>query len=104
KSNFTTDDFFVELEYDFLKDFKLTADYSYVNYQNISTDTRNIFDLGNASLFYQKEDSPWGFEISATNVYNVQYKQSNSFSDFMISDSRTFIMPRIIMLKVIFKL
>lgn len=104
KSNFTTDDFFVELEYDFLKDFKLTADYSYVNYQNKSTETRNIFDLGNASLFYQKEDSPWGFEISVTNVFNVQYKQSNSFSDFMISDSRTFIMPRIIMLKVIFKL
>src|SRR5690606_28764078 len=49
-SHFTKDDFFIELEYDFLKDFKLTADYSYAVYQNNSTDVKNTFDLGNASI------------------------------------------------------
>ena len=103
-TRFENDVFFVNLEYDFFKDFILKADYSFDQYTNNSLDIKNTFDNANASIFYQKEDSPWGFEVSATNIFNVKFKQQNYFSDFLISDSKTFIMPRIIMFKVIYKL
>lgn len=103
-SKFENDRFEVILEYDFLNDFIFKADYTFDNYNNKSQAINNTFDTANASLFYQKEDSPWGFEINATNLFDVRFKQQNSFNAFVISDSRTFILPRIVMFKVSYKL
>lgn len=103
-SNFENDQLEVILEYDFLKDFIFKADYTFDNYNNKSLDTKTTFDTANASLFYQVEDSPWGFEINATNLFDTRFKQQNSFNAFVISDSRTFILPRIVMFKVSYKL
>ena len=103
-NKFENDRFEVILEYDFLKDFILKADYTFDNYNNKSQDITNTFDTANASLFYQKEDSPWGFEINATNLLDIGFKQQNSFNAFVISDSRTFILPRIVMFKLSYKL
>lgn len=102
-SNFENDNFFVNLQYDFLKDFIFKADYSFDSYSNKSMNIQNTFDTANASLFYQVEDSPWGFEINVTNIFNNEFRQQNSFSDFLISDSKTFILPRIIMFKIAYK-
>ena len=86
------------------KHFIVKADYSFDTYINKTTAVTNTFDTANASLFYQVEDSPWGFEVNATNLFNVTFKQQNSFSSFLISDSKTYISPRIIMFKVAYKL
>jgi len=104
KTKFENDDFFVNLEYDFLKDFIIKAEYSLNNYKNKSINAKNRFENANASLFYQKEDSPWGFGVSATNIFDTKFKQQNSFSDFLISDSETYILPRIILFKIAYKL
>ncbi|WP_246296703.1 carboxypeptidase-like regulatory domain-containing protein [Winogradskyella vidalii] len=103
-SNFENDQLEVILEYDFLKNFIFKADYTYNNYTNKSLDTKTTFDTANASLFYQVEDRPWGFEVNATNLFDTRFKQQNSFNTFVISDSRTFILPRIVMFKVSYKL
>jgi hypothetical protein len=103
-TNFENDRVFINLEYDFLKDFILKADYSFDNYKNKNTSVNNTFDTVNVSLFYQKEDNPWGFEINATNLFDVTFKQQNSFNGFLISDSKMFILPRIIMFKISYKL
>ncbi|MCH7524571.1 MAG: hypothetical protein IIC74_06070, partial [Bacteroidetes bacterium] len=50
------------------------------------------------------EDSAWGFEITATNIFNTTFKEQNSFNSFLISDTKTFILPRIIMFKIAYKL
>ncbi|WP_120200343.1 carboxypeptidase-like regulatory domain-containing protein [Ichthyenterobacterium magnum] len=102
-NKFENDRFFANVEYDFLKDFIFKADYSFDAYTNKSANTKNTFDTANASLFYQIEDSPWGFEINATNIFDVTVKQQNTFNSFLISDSKTFILPRIIMFKVAYK-
>lgn len=104
ENKFENDRLEVILEYDFLKDFIFKADYTFDNYTNKNQDINNTFDTANASLFYQKEDSPWGFEINATNLFDVKFKQRNSFNAFVIGDSRTFILPRIVMFKVSYKL
>lgn len=91
------------IDYTFLKDFTFKADYSRVNFKNLSQDSSNDFDVANASLFYQKEDSPWGFEIKATNLFNTQFKRRSTFSDFLISDQSTFIIPRVILFSASYK-
>ena len=103
ENNFENDRFFAILEYDFLDNFIFKADYSYDAYANKSANILNTFDTANASLFYQVEDSPWGFEINATNLFDITFKQQNSFNSFLISDSKTFILPRIVMFKVAYK-
>lgn len=103
-SNFENDELFAEMEYVFSRDFVLKADYRRTDYKNKSANIETVFDTANASLFYQKEDSPWGFEINISNIFDVRYKQQNSFSDFLISDQRIFILPRIVMFKILYKL
>ena len=103
-TKFTNDTFFVYMEYDFLEDFIFKADYNLDVYKNNDAQINNHFDNANTSLFYQTEDSPWGFEISVSNLFDTKFKQSNSFSNFLISDSKTFILPRIMMFKVSYKL
>ncbi|TXD83896.1 carboxypeptidase-like regulatory domain-containing protein [Subsaximicrobium wynnwilliamsii] len=103
-NNFENDRFFINLDYDFLENFILKADYSFDAYNNKSANIKNTFDTANASLFYQLEDSPWGFEINASNLFDVGFKQQNNFNSFVISDSKTFILPRIIMFKLAYKL
>lgn len=103
-SEFINKEFFGVLSYDFLEDFKLSADYRQVDYENRSQRLTNIFSLANASLFYQKEDSPWGFEISVANLFDTRIRRQNSFSDFLISDETILIFPRVVLLKVLYKL
>lgn len=103
KSKYITNEPFAELSYDFLDGFILKADYKKTTFMN---DTQNTatYELANASLFYQKEDSPFGFEINATNLVDVTNKRSSSFSSYMISENQTYVMPRIVMFKLSYKL
>jgi len=103
-TRFQNDLLFVELQYDFLNDFIFKTDYNFDSYTNKTTELTNTFEIANASLFYQKEDSPWGFEVEANNIFDVGFKQQNSFNSFLISDRKTFVMPRMIMFKVSYKL
>ncbi|SEC54177.1 CarboxypepD_reg-like domain-containing protein [Tenacibaculum sp. MAR_2009_124] len=103
-SKFITNEPFVDLEYTFLKDFTLKGNYNYYDYKNKTLGQQNNYSIANASLFYQKEDSPWNFKITAQNILNETFKQSNQFSDYFISDTRTFIMPRVVLLSVGYKL
>ncbi len=103
KTEFKQEKLFLFLDYDFLKDFIFNSDFSYIKYTD-TNQNRNSFFNANAKLFYQKEDSPWGFELQTTNMFNAKYKQKNSISEFIILDTKTYILPRIFMFKVIYKL
>lgn len=92
------------IDYDFLNDFILKADYAYNYYENQNTGAINRFQIGGASLFYNKEDNPWSFEIDVKNIFDVRYKNSNDFSEFWIRDQRIYIQPRTVLLKVSYKL
>lgn len=91
---------FIELEYRFFKDFVATADYNFTYFENEGQNTINRFSIGNAALLYNKEDSPWTITLEATNVFDTRSTNQSSFSQFIISDSQTFIQPRIVLLKL----
>lgn len=110
--NFISDDFnnyfteispYFNLDYDFLNDFILNAEYSYNFYNNEGNNEGNQYQIGNASLFYNKENNPWSLELSVQNIFDVSYKNSNSFSEFLITDQRIYIQPRTTMFKIGYK-
>lgn len=98
---FTTESPFIRLDYSFLKNFNLKGDYSRIIYKN---DHKNSNQIANASLFYQKENSAWGFKLSGTNILGANFNNSNSFTDYVISDNKTYILPETFLFSVIYKL
>jgi hypothetical protein len=102
-NKFTTLSPFAYLEYDWA-DFIFKFNYDYNYFENQTTGDVNRFELADASLFYGKEDSAWGFELSATNLFDIEFKRQNSVNEFIVADRRLFIQPRIVMFKVIYKL
>ena len=99
-TNFTTINPYITLEYRFFKDFVLSSDYNFTYFENRARNEINRFSIGNASVLYNKEDSPWTITLEATNVFYTRSRNSSSFSQFLVSDTRTFIQPRIVLLKL----
>ena len=99
-SKFTTTSPFINVDYDFLEGFIFNFDYTKSNYQNKTLNQKNVYEIANATLSYRQENSAWSFKLKAQNLFNAQFKQSNSFNDFLISDRRTFILPRILLFSI----
>ena len=102
-SSLTSDRLGFDFDIDFWKHFNFKTDYEVTfneNSNNIATD----FRIANAYLSYQKKNNPFRFELSAQNYLNNGTKINNSFSDFMISSSTTYTLPRIVMLTISYKL
>ncbi|GLB53168.1 hypothetical protein NBRC110019_22080 [Neptunitalea chrysea] len=92
------------VEYIFLSDFNAKLEYKYTRYQNKNYNSVTDFSNGDFSVAYAKEDSLWSFEIGVTNLFETNFKRDIDYSDYVITDTKTFIMPRIVMLKVNYKL
>ncbi|WP_121666441.1 TonB-dependent receptor [Mesonia aquimarina] len=92
------------IKYRFFKDFLFEGDYEYTYYLNQNTNQSSTFQIGNASLRYKQESSAWGFGVEAMNVFDVNFRRNNTASNFLISDRRTFLQPRILLLKVTYQL
>jgi hypothetical protein len=99
-SKFVTTEPFLNIDYDFLKGFIFSFDYTNYKYVNKTFNQKNTYQIANATLSYKKEDSAWSFKIKSQNLFNVQFKQQNSFSSYIISDSKTYILPRIVLFSV----
>uniref|UniRef100_UPI00404B9C50 TonB-dependent receptor n=1 Tax=Flavobacterium sp. TaxID=239 RepID=UPI00404B9C50 len=89
--------------YEIIKNVTLKLEYDAFTNQN-SNNQNTFFDIGTGLVAYQKKDSPFGFEVSVYNVFDTQFKNENSFSDYLITEETTFILPRIIMATVRYKL
>lgn len=104
QSNFFRSEPFIIIQSSFLKNFNLKGDYRRTFFKNVKENAKNVFEIFNGSLYYHKEDSPWGFEIEIDNLLNAKYKNQNSFNQFVVSDTRIFIQSRIMIVKVTYKL
>lgn len=104
ENEFTTITPYTVLEYDFLDGFIFKGDYRFNRFVNRAENTVNDFQVANTSLFYNKEDSPWGFEFAVDNIFNIQFKNESSFNEFIVTDIQTFLQPRTAVFKVSYKL
>lgn len=103
-ANFVTDIFDFTVDYWFLNDFYIKGEYKFEKYTNKNFRTKNTFNIANISLLYKKDDSLWTYEIIATNIFNIKYKQRNTISNILLSESKIYILPRMLLLKVSYKL
>lgn len=103
-SKFVRSEPFVNIDHDFLKGFIFNFDYKRSTYKNKSLNQENVYELANATLSYKNDDSAWSYKITATNLFNTTFKQSNSFSDYLIRDTKTYILPRVVMLSIAYNL
>lgn len=99
-SKFVTLEPFVNIDYAFLKGFVFNFNYQQNNYQNETLRQKNIYEIANGTLSYKKEDSAWSYKIITQNIFNTKFRQSNSFTDYLISDTKTYILPRIFMFSI----
>jgi hypothetical protein len=103
KTEFKTEEFNVDYEFKIRKDITCTVEYE--NLKNINSNNQtNFFDVANLTIKYEKKDSPFTFELIANNILDTKVKNNYNFSDFLISEQSTFILPRIILLTVSYKL
>ncbi len=102
-NNFYNNGLNADFDHTFLKNWTFIANYE--NTKNINTTNQsNFFEVLNASLRFQKKDSPLTFELTAQNILNTQFKNNYTISDFVISEQTTFILPRVILLSMSYKL
>ena len=104
ESESVTTEPYVNFDYDFWDGFIASFDFSAYYYKNKTFNQRNRHQMANASLYYKKDSSPWGFQVEARNLFDVEFKNMHSFSSYIISDRRTYILPRILMLTVNYNL
>ncbi len=88
---------YIHLNYYFLNGFIFKAQYNYNYTKDETADRAQSFQIGSASLYYRKEGSAWGFEIRVDNIFDVKYKRTHYFNEFMVYDRRTYIQPRTIL-------
>lgn len=93
----------VDIEYRFLKDFVFEGRYNFNYYENRNLNAFNRFSLANLSLLYAQEDSLWTIKLAIDNIFNTAFKRENSFNQFFVNDSRTFIQPLTAILSVSYK-
>lgn len=106
KTSSITDRPYANMEIGFLKNFILTADYSYYNYKNNTNSIKNTYSFLNANLYYQQKDSKWEFKISADNLTNNKSLNTDSYNEISDSNSTSFyfIQPRVYMFSVKYNL
>lgn len=103
KSSFQTDALTSDFDINFLKFW--TCKFEYENLKNTNNNNQsNFYDIANTSLRYQKKNSPFGFELSANNLFNNKVKNDYSFSDYLISERTTFVLPRVFLFSISYKL
>ena len=100
ESKFISSEPFVNIDYDFLKGFIFNFDYTGYSYQNKTLGQKNNYEIANTTLSYKSENSAWCYKILVNNFFDTQFKQSNSFSEYLISDRKTYILPRIFMFSI----
>ena len=103
QSQFQFDTYNADAEFSFFKHWTYKLEYENTSNTN-ANQQRNFYDLANTSLRYQKKNSPFGFELSVNNVLNTSVKNDFSFSDYLISERTTFVLPRVVLFSISYKL
>ena len=102
-SKFQTETFLIDYEVEISNEFTFITDYNFQKNSNAQGQVTH-FQTATANLEFKPKRSPWSFDVSITNAFNTKVINNNSFSDYLISQQTTYILPRIIMLHISFKL
>jgi hypothetical protein len=91
---------YANMDINFLKHFSLNAEWDYYKYSNEENTVKNNYSFFNATLYYQKGESPWEFSVQATNILDTEFTNNDSFNEQFSTTSQYFVLPRIVMFVV----
>ena len=87
-----------------LKKITFKTKYSYTT-QDFGNGESQSFQNWNASLSYRKDrDAKWEYELNAVNILNIDSQVRNSANNVSVFSSETFIQPRFITFRCIYKI
>ncbi|MBF11383.1 MAG: TonB-dependent receptor [Flavobacteriaceae bacterium] len=86
------------------KKITLKSDYSYTVQEQVGSNLQS-FQIWNASILYRKnKDSKWEYEAKATNILNISSQVRNNANTISVFNATTFIQPRFITFRFIYRL
>jgi len=102
-NTYTTNRPYAKLETSILKNFILTADYSFYNFSD-QNESLNTYSFMNADLYYRKPDSDWEYRLGVSNLLNTKSINSSSFNENRATNSTYIVQPRYLFLTVKYNL
>ena len=93
---------YINFQYTY-KGFRFKTDYKLQLINDLQT-YKKTSELINVSLFYRSEDKPFGIEFSIQNLLGQKYKYWYNSSGYLITHKYIFTLPRIMLLKLHYKL
>ncbi|NQX82790.1 MAG: hypothetical protein HRT66_12485 [Flavobacteriaceae bacterium] len=101
---FTTSSYSADIEAIFLKSFTFRARYRYSDYESKDGSINNPSRSLTSSLFYNKKDSHWEFNVRGTNLLNNSSISKDSSSGSFISSTQNYVQPKYIIFSVRYSL
>lgn len=83
----------LKLSHDFSDSWVFSSDFSQTYFRNRTTGDTRQFGLFDVSSQYKPLKSAWIFDLNVRNIFNVNARSESSISDFIISQTDTFILP-----------
>lgn len=96
------DYFLIRVKTKVLKNGIFTTDYNWQ--KNAIGSDKTHSNTVNTYLEFQKKNSPWTFMIKGSNLLNVGTITKIRFSDFMVENQNTYVLPRIVLFSVQYNL
>lgn len=103
-TKFLRQDFGLNVEYNLGDRFFVLLDQQFTQYTDRTNGTNSQFSIADLIFRYQKEEMPWTFELKFDNIWDAQFKRENALNTFIISDRTIFLQPRMVLIKVSYKL
>ena len=87
-----------------IEKFTFKTNYSYNIQEQVGGESQS-FQLWDFSLAYRKDkDAKWEYELKASNILNISSQIQNSANSVSVLNSSTFIQPRFLTFRIIYKL
>ena len=87
-----------------IEKFTFKTNYSYNIQEQVGGESQS-FQLWDFSLAYRKDkDANWEYELKASNILNISSQIQNSANSVSVLNSSTFIQPRFLTFRIIYKL
>jgi hypothetical protein len=92
-NRFINTSFDINLSHDIGDNWIIESDFSQAYFKNITTGSNRQFGLLDISGEYKPTKSSWIFNLNFRNIFDVDSRSDSSVSDFIISQTDTFILP-----------
>jgi hypothetical protein len=101
-ADYKSESFNIAFEWKFFRNWAFFIQYE--NLRNVNVAQSNYYEIANTSLRYSQKDSAFDFELSVSNLTDNDVKNDYTFSDYLISRQKTYVLPRIFLFTVSYKL